>query len=67
MFDRGNSGERYREERAREEGSSSSLSRSGHEGQLQRLKGEQISLPRNQALAEILGPREKAADKIYKR
>ena len=29
---RGNSGARYREERAGEEGSSSSLSRSGHEG-----------------------------------
>ena len=29
---RGNSGARYREERAREEGRSSSLSRSGHEG-----------------------------------
>ena len=29
---RGNSGARYREERVREEGSSSSLSRSGHEG-----------------------------------
>ena len=32
--ERGNSGERYREERAREEGSSSFLSRSGHEGWL---------------------------------
>ena len=29
---RGNSGAKYREERAREEGRSSSLSRSGHEG-----------------------------------
>ena len=29
---RGNLGARYREERAREEGSSSSLTRSGHEG-----------------------------------
>ena len=29
---RGNSGARYREERAGEEGSSSSLSRSGYEG-----------------------------------
>ena len=30
-------------------------------------EGEQISLPRSQALAEILGPREKAGDKMYKR
>ena len=27
----------------------------------------EISLPRNQALAEILGPREKAGVKMYKR